>query len=191
MAECREYPIPLAAGKKLQQNSEGTEGTDLVDQKLYQEAVGTLTYSAITMCPDVAYTSGLVGGYAGAPSTLHWKAINRILHYLKETKEVRLHLGIVSEARGQGSGIEVFADSDFAAEVDTMKPTMAIANLSSSCYKPSTRHVGVRYFWLRELVENREIQLESVVTRDMVADGFTKGLEQVKHKIFLSMLSMY
>jgi hypothetical protein len=127
MAECRGCPTPLAAGEKLQQDSEGANGTDLVDQKLYQEAAGTLTYSAITTRPDIAYASGLVGRYADAPPTRHWKAIKRILRYLKETKEVRLHRGIVSEAQGQGSGIEMFADADFAGEVDTMKLTTGIA----------------------------------------------------------------
>jgi hypothetical protein len=66
-----------------------------------------------------------------------------------------------------------------------------IANLSNGRYKPSTRHVGVRYFWLRELVESGEIKLGYVATGDMVADGFTQGLEQAEHKSFLSILSMY
>jgi hypothetical protein len=52
------------------------------------------------------------------------------------------------------------------------------------------RHLVVRYFWLKEIIKNREIGVDYLNIGDMVADGFTKGLEHIKHQKFLSRLSI-
>ena len=42
-----------------------------------------------TMCtrPDICYAVGMVSFYQENPEMMHWKAINRILSYLKGTKD--------------------------------------------------------------------------------------------------------
>jgi len=65
-----------------------------------------------------------------------------------------------------------------------------IASLMNRQFKPSTRHVSVKYFWLRELVRDGDMDISYVRTDAMIADGLTKGLEQAKHQNFLNMLSL-
>ena len=49
------------------------------DLRTYHEAVGSLTYGAITIRPHIVYTAGLAGGFSANPSTLHCQAVKRIL----------------------------------------------------------------------------------------------------------------
>lgn len=198
---------------------------------------------------------------------LHWAAVKRIFRYLKDSLGLRIRLGR-SEDRGFGgrergrekkAPITVFADADFAGEVDGMRSTTGfvildrygaivhwksqrqktvakstadaefnatalaveegiwlakiqaelygevkdnipisvfndnqacIASLTNGQFRASTRHVGVRYFWLRELVGKGEVKIEYLRTDEMIADGLTKGLESGKHQGFTRMLSM-
>ena len=66
-----------------------------------------------------------------------------------------------------------------------------IASLMNGKFRASTRHVGVRYFWLKEIIETGEAEIEYIGTDEMVADGLTKALEKTKHKLFIAMLGMY
>jgi len=65
-----------------------------------------------------------------------------------------------------------------------------IASLMNGQFRASTHHVGVRYFWLRELVSEGEVTIMYRRTDEMIADGLTKGLESGKHQGFTRMLSM-
>jgi len=106
---------------------------------LYQEAVGSLTYAAITTRPDIPYVTGLVGRFAADPSTLHWAAVKRILRYLKDCLGLRICLGR-SDDRGFGARergkkekkapITVYADANFAGEVDGMRSTTGFVILN-------------------------------------------------------------
>jgi len=65
-----------------------------------------------------------------------------------------------------------------------------IASLMNGQFRASTCHVGVRYFWLRELVCEGKVTIMYLRTDEMIADGLTKGLESGKHQGFTRMLSM-
>ena len=240
---------------------------EAVDIETYQEAVGSLTYAAITTRPDIAYATSLVGRFASNPSVLHWQAVKRILHYIQETQSHRLRLGNSAKDTGRRTQennliLRVYADADFAGDVDGMKSTTGfvvmdpygavinwksskqrtvakstadaefnattfaaeegmwlykvqgelslpvqvtqlplimlhndnqacIASLNNGQFRPSTRHVGVRYFWLKEIIEMGEAKIQYLRTDNMVADGLTKSLEKRKHELFLAMLGMY
>ena len=41
------------------------------------------------------------------------------------------------------------------------------------------------------MVKLGEAQVEYISTHDMIADGFTKGLDRVKHNCFLLSLGLY
>ena len=269
MQNCKGCPTPMDPKSKPRNRLAEEEATG---KHPYQEAVGCLTYAAITTRPDIAYSSSLVGRVSADPSTAHWAAVNRILPYLREMLELRLRLergdnqaigGVCSHYRN--AAIIVYADADFTGEVDSMRSTSGfvvldqygtivdwrsqrqktmakstadaefnatafaaeeaiwlqklqeelygrgngseeeegrllvsafndnqacIASLMNGQLKPSTRHVGVMYFWLRELVRDGDVDISYVRTDAMIADGLTKGLERAKHQNFLNMLSL-
>jgi hypothetical protein len=53
-----------------------------------------------------------------------------------------------------------------------------------------TKHIEVRYHFLRRKVEEGEIELEYIPTGDQVADIMTKGLAGDKHMKFSKKMGM-
>ena len=90
MDECKRSATPKHVRAKLQGKREGEE---VADKVVYEEAGGSLTYAAITTGPDMAYAIGLVGRFTGDPFMLHWAAVKRILHYLKDSLGLGIGLG--------------------------------------------------------------------------------------------------
>ena len=120
MDECKGCATPMDVKAKLYARREEEEAAD---KGLYHEAVGSLTYAAITTRPDIAYATGLVGPFATDPSILHWAAVKRILRYLKDCLGLRIRLGRSDdrgfEGRERGkkekkAPITVYANANFA-----------------------------------------------------------------------------
>lgn len=65
-----------------------------------------------------------------------------------------------------------------------------IALAKNPVYHSRTKHIDIKFHFLREKVEREEITLEYKPTEDMVADGFTKALARDKHSKFLTGLRM-
>ena len=49
----------------------------------YASAVGSLMYAMLCTRPDICLDVGMVSGYQSNPVLAHWKAVKRILRYLK------------------------------------------------------------------------------------------------------------
>ena len=80
MEDCNPVSTPVQCGTKLSRYDEGKA----VDATLYRSLVGSLRYLTCTR-PDIAYGVGLVSRYMEEPKMTHWKAIKRILQYVKGT----------------------------------------------------------------------------------------------------------
>jgi hypothetical protein len=52
------------------------------------------------------------------------------------------------------------------------------------------KHIDIRHHFIRERVEHREIELQYVSTKDMLADIFTKQLPREAFERFRSMLGV-
>jgi hypothetical protein len=64
--------------------------------------------------------------------------------------------------------------------------TACIANLAKKEYSPPNRHVGVRYWRMRDVLGLGEANIKHVDTSRMKADGLTKGLDKIKHERFIN-----
>lgn len=53
-----------------------------------------------------------------------------------------------------------------------------------------TKHIDITYHFIRETIKDKNIQLHYVNTKVQKADGFTKGLDTIKHKSFLQSLNL-
>jgi hypothetical protein len=53
-----------------------------------------------------------------------------------------------------------------------------------------TKHIAIRYHYLRDRVEKGRIELYYVPIDDMVADGLTKTLAATKHARFIELLNL-
>lgn len=66
----------------------------------------------------------------------------------------------------------------------------AIALASDHQYHPRTKHIDIRYHFIRWIIEDGQIRLIYCPTDDMVADIFTKALPSPKVKHFASLLGL-
>ena len=57
-------------------------------------------------------------------------------------------------------------------------------------YHARTKHIDIKFHFLREKVLDKVIALEYKPTEAMIADGFTKALSKNKHCNFLMSLKL-
>ncbi|XP_050908209.1 secreted RxLR effector protein 161-like [Lathyrus oleraceus] len=85
---------------------------------LYASVVESLMYAQVCTRPDIAFAVGILGRYQSNPGMDHWKAVKKVLRYLKGTKDCMLMYR-------QTNNLDVigYSDSDFAGCVDSRKST--------------------------------------------------------------------
>lgn len=83
------------------------DGSPKDDPTLYLNLVGSLQYYAFTK-PDVSFVVKKLSQYMHAPTQQHWKALKRVLHYLKSTILYEQYL-----KRGSSLDLSTFFYSDW------------------------------------------------------------------------------
>ena len=66
---------------------------------------------------------------------------------------------------------------------------IALTNLQAPNRR--TRHIDMKYHYLRECIQNGVIKSYFIPTTAMIADGFTKALNTIKFNTFLFLLGLY
>ena len=115
MENCKPVATPMEAGSQFQKFQ---DGDTVCDKQRYQQAIGCLTYAAISTRPDISAAVNNLSQYMACPSEQHWTGIKRILRYLKGTLEYGLRFSGKEEAILYG-----FSDSDWAGDLDTRRST--------------------------------------------------------------------
>jgi hypothetical protein len=85
MAACAATDTPLSSSGKLMP-ADG-ELLSPGDSSKFRSVVGALQYLTLTR-PNLSYSVNKVCQYLHAPTTMHWKAIKRIIRYVKGTKKL-------------------------------------------------------------------------------------------------------
>ena len=87
MDNSRPVATPMDTGCQFQKFSEGDHA---FDKQRYQQAIGCLTYAAMSTRPDISVAVNTLSQYMACPSVKHWMGVKRILRYLKGTTEYGL-----------------------------------------------------------------------------------------------------
>ena len=175
MFKCNPVSTPMEPGIKLSKTGEG----DKVDASKYRSLIGSLRYLTNTR-PDLMLSVGITSRFMEEPRYSHWKALKRILRYVKGSISFRLMFTKSDNYRLTG-----YLDSDWCGDMDDQKSTTVyvffMGNTSftwlskkqpivalSTCEAEyvvaswSVRHV----VWLRNLLSKLEImQGEKVLIR--------------------------
>ena len=107
---------PADINSKLLKASDESE---LVDQNLYQSAVGSLLYLSTRTRPDIAFAVGNVARYCSKPTKTHWTAVKRIFRYLKGTTR----LGLLYRSGTETDALYGYSDSDWGGDCNDYKST--------------------------------------------------------------------
>ena len=78
----------------------------------YSSAMGSLMYAMVCSCPDLSY---VVKRYMANPGKEHWKEVQWIFRYLRDSIDVCLHFGRTRDE------VVRYVDFDFAGDLDKRK----------------------------------------------------------------------
>ena len=113
LKDAKPVATPVCVGSKLVKT---TESDKLVDENLYQSAVGSVQYLSTMTRPDITLAVSNVAKYCSKPTKEHWTAVKRIVRYCKGTH----NFGLLYK-KSNSNSCEGFSDSDWASDVNDRK----------------------------------------------------------------------
>nr|GFC41135.1 hypothetical protein [Tanacetum cinerariifolium] len=164
--------------------------------------------------PDIVHATCLCARYQAKPIEKHLKEVKMIFHYLRGTVNTGLWY-----TKDFGFELTGFSDADYAGCKDTFKSTFGGAQflgeklltdygfhfnkipiycdsksaISISCnlvQHSRTKHIAVRYHFIKENVDKGMIELYFVKTDYQLADIFTKALPADRFNYLVRRLGM-
>lgn len=115
MFHCKPVDTPLSTSDKL--SSEVGEKLGPQDSTTFRSLVGALQYLTLTR-PDLSFPVNKVCQFLHAPTTEHWKAVKRILRYVRGT----LNYGLTI-SKSSSMSISTFSDADWTGSIDDRRST--------------------------------------------------------------------
>uniref|UniRef100_A0A2N9EFL2 Uncharacterized protein n=1 Tax=Fagus sylvatica TaxID=28930 RepID=A0A2N9EFL2_FAGSY len=141
-----------------------------IAQLEYASVIGSMMYAMHCTRPDVAFAVNRLSRYTSSPSVEHWKAIARVLGYLKKTKDLGLYYS------GYPAVLEGYSDANWVTSVSDNKSTsgwiftlggsaISWASKKQSCISHSTMEskfialalTGKKAEWLRNMFYDIEL----------------------------------
>ncbi|GJZ71331.1 hypothetical protein Tco_0635182 [Tanacetum coccineum] len=194
---------------KLDEDPHGT----LVDPTRYRGMVGSLMYLTVSR-PDLVFSICICSRYQAKPTEKHLTAVKHVFRYLKGT----INMGLWYP-KDTGFNLTAFADADHAGCQDSRRSTSgsaqflgeklltdygfhfnkipmysdsksAIALSCNTVQHSRTKHIAIRYHFIKEQVENEVVELYFFKTDYQLADIFTKALARERFKFLINRLGM-
>ncbi|GJZ30954.1 zinc finger, CCHC-type containing protein [Tanacetum coccineum] len=177
--DCTPVSTPIDTSEKPMPNN----GQD-VSQLEYSRVIGCLMYAMTCTRPDIAFAAGKQSRYTILLGTQHWQAIQRaskkntcITGSTMESEFVPL-AAAGKVAIWLGNLIfEILLWSKPIAPISILCDSAStLAKVYSQMYNGKSRHLGVRYSMIRELITNGVVSIEFVMSQRNLADHLTKRL---------------
>ncbi|KAL8147667.1 hypothetical protein AgCh_005113 [Apium graveolens] len=196
MQDCSSASTPMATATKLDKDI--GKSVDITD---YRGMIGSLLYLTASR-PDIMYATCLCARFQADPREPHLTAVKRIFKYLKGTaalglwypRESDFKLIGYSDADFAGCKIDRKSTSGscqflggrlvswYSKKQKSISTSTAEAEYiaAGSCCNPvqhsMTKHISIRYHFIREHVDEGTVELHFVPTDQQLADIFTKPL---------------
>nr|GEU70713.1 hypothetical protein [Tanacetum cinerariifolium] len=191
---CDPVDTPMVEKSKLDEDKEGMA----VDPSHYRGMIGTLLYLTASR-PDLQFVICMCARYQARPTEKHLHAVKRIFRYLPGT----VHQGLWYP-KDSSVALTAFANADHAGCQDTRRNyglafnkipmycdnKSAIALCCNNVQHSRSKHIDIRYHFIKEQVENRVIELYFVNTEYQLADLFTKALGKDRIEFLTNKLGM-
>ncbi|GJU05687.1 retrovirus-related pol polyprotein from transposon TNT 1-94 [Tanacetum coccineum] len=214
MTSCDSIGTPMAT-KHLDADLSGTP----VDQTKYRSMVGALMYLTASR-PDIVHATCYCARYQAKPTEKHLTAVKRIFRYLKDSINMGLwypkdtgfeltafsdsdHAGCLDSRKSTSGGIQFLGGdnsmvenqlTDYGFHFDKIPmycdSKAAIAISCNPVQHSRTKHIDVRYHFIKEHVEKGIVELFFVETEYQLADLFTKALSEDRFTYLVRRLGM-
>lgn len=157
-------------GSKLNAYSDSDWGGDIEDRRSYSGSVLTLAGGAISWKSQKQQTTAL--------STMEAEYV-ALAQVSKEVVYIKRLLNHMRCENIIENPVCVFCDNQSAIEL-----------AKNAVFHKRSKHIDIKYHYMRQLVEKGEIKIAYVRTESMLADIFTKALPKIKHDRALKMLKL-
>ncbi|GJZ19810.1 retrovirus-related pol polyprotein from transposon TNT 1-94 [Tanacetum coccineum] len=193
MDECVSMSTPMAT-ERLDADLQGTP----TYQTTYRRMIGGLMYlTAIRL--DIAFATFVCAHYQACPTVKHLKEVKRIFRYLRQSYNMGLWY-----PKDSGFKLIAYSDADHAGCKDDCQSTSGglqflggklVSSITIACnpvQHSKTKHIDIRYHFIKEHVKKGTVKLYFVETKYQLADLFTKALpkerfEYLVHRIVIIM----
>ncbi|GKF01299.1 hypothetical protein Tco_0028222 [Tanacetum coccineum] len=175
--------------------------------------IGGLMYLTASR-PDIAFATFVCVRYQARPTVKHLKEVKRIFRYLRHS----YNMGLLYP-KDSGFELIAYSNADHAGCKDNCKSTLGglqflgeklmswsskkqdctvmstveaeYVSLSACCAQHSrTKHIDIRYHFIKEHVEKGMVELYFVRTEYQLADPFTKALPKECFKYLVHRIGM-
>nr|GEU78434.1 hypothetical protein [Tanacetum cinerariifolium] len=187
---------PMVEKSKLDEDPQGK----VVDPTHYHEMVGTLMYLT-TSRPDLTFAVCMCTRYQAKPTEKHLHAVKRIFKYLRGTVNRGLWY-----PKDSSIALTAYADVDHAILWMQSQLTdyglrfnkipkycdnkSAIALCCNNAQHSRSKHIDIRFHFIKEQVENEVVELYFVNTEYQLADIFTNALGRERIEFLINKLGM-
>ncbi|KAL3712549.1 hypothetical protein TMatcc_001248 [Talaromyces marneffei ATCC 18224] len=163
------YALRLGGGDDFSVSTDASFADNTLDRKSSQAYVMTLF-------------GGTIGWQANKQDTVTTSTTEAELLALaqgvKEGKYV-LRLLLELDIRFQTPTLHVYCDN---------QQTLGLLEKDAPRLRTKLRHVDIHNHWVRQEVQNGDVQVHYMPTKDMIANGLTKALNRQEHHIFLKQI---
>ncbi|GJS71032.1 retrovirus-related pol polyprotein from transposon TNT 1-94 [Tanacetum coccineum] len=213
--ECVSMSTPMAT-ERLDADLQGTP----TDQMTYRRMIGGLMYLTASH-PDIAFATFVCARYQARPTVKHLKEVKRIFRYLRQSYNMGLwypkdfgfeliaysdadHAGCKHGCKSASEGLHISSGMlvmrtqilDYLIQIHRIPMYCdSKSDIAISCnpvQHSKTKHIDIRYHFIKEHVEKVTIELYFVGTEYQLANLFTKALlkerfEYLVHRIVIIM----
>eukprot|EP00253_Pinus_taeda_P016429 PITA_16429 len=196
MNNVKPVSIPLASHFKLSSSlcPNTDEEKDYMSRIPYANVVGCLMYAMVCTRPDISHAVGVVSRYMANPGKEHWwsyqldvKATDVALstteaEYIAAShacKEAVWLKGLLGEFGKLQDNIRLLCDSQSAIHL-----------AKNPAYHSKSKHIPIKYHFVRQVITERGVSLEKVHTKENCADMFTKPVLLEKLRWCLASLGL-
>ncbi|WVZ93569.1 LOW QUALITY PROTEIN: hypothetical protein U9M48_039538, partial [Paspalum notatum var. saurae] len=202
MGDSKPMTTPMSTNTALAADEDG----EAVDQKEFRGTIGSLLYLTATR-PDIQFAVCLCARYQASPRTSHYEAEKRIFRGFSDADHAGcwidrkstsgtcqlLGTSLVSWSSPKQASVSLVYSccsqllwmkatlSDFGLRFGRipllMDSTSAISIAKNPVLHFRTKHIEVRFHFLRDHYAKGDIDLVHVVTQNQLTDIFTKPLE--------------
>ncbi|CAI7891008.1 unnamed protein product [Closterium sp. NIES-53] len=204
MSQAKPVSTPLPANRQLTALAVPAPSSEL---RPYPKLVGSLMYAMMCTRPDLAYPLSVLSRFVGLGrhTDVHWAAAKRVLCYLCATSDLALTLGGSSPPVLSGYSDSSYADSrpdrrssqGYGFTLGSGLIGWRLRRLAGSCFSllslvtlSPLKHIEVRYFFVRKLVQSGFLCLRKVAATTNLADIFTKALLRAPHRFYVRALGL-
>ncbi|GJT86777.1 retrovirus-related pol polyprotein from transposon TNT 1-94 [Tanacetum coccineum] len=198
---------PMVEKSKLDEDIQGKS----IDPTHYCGMIGTLMYFTASR-PNLTFVVCMCAWYQAKPTENHLHAVKRIFKYIRGTVNRGLWY-----PKDSSVALTAYADVDHAGCQDTRRSTSeflwmrsqltdyglgfnkipmycdnksAIALCCNNVQHSRSKHIDIRFHFIKEQVENGVVELYFVNTEYQLADIFTKALGRERIKFLINKLGM-